>query len=203
MQLMRIASVFIALLGCRGYTQTSMPAPVYQLRAKLARSHSIGELRRIHEKSAVHDRITELVFFTRWLSLSPKSISAARGLIRTIPSSEEEAVALMTLADYPGSGNISADEMSALDKVHGEWPRVVARATLLLPGSIKAYVSFLHLATTDMHSDFTGYAQKVCRKLPKQFRAAVAELPETERNYVRKYAFDAENCKPIFVSEAE
>jgi hypothetical protein len=203
MQKGRIAPRLILLLAIAGHAQTSISAQAYHLRARLAQARTAARLQQVHSKANVHDKITELVFYTRWLSLSPQSIPAARGLLKTVPATKEEAIALITLADAPEEGDISQGEMTALGQINDGWPRMLARAVLLLPASMKEYVVFLALAADDIHSDFTSHAQKVCRKFPKEFRSAVAALPEEDRTYVRRHVFDAEQCKAIFVGEAE
>jgi hypothetical protein len=199
----RIAPLLILLLAIAGYAQTSVSAEVYHFRAKLAQAHTVSGLQQVHSKANVHDKITELVFYTRWLSLSPQSIPAARGLLKTIPSTKDEAFALTTLADAPASNDVPVSEMTVLDKIYEDWPRRLAGAALLMPASMKQYVAFLVLAADDIHSDFTSHAQEVCRKFPKEFRSAVAALPEKDRSYIGKHVFDAESCKAIFIGEAE
>jgi hypothetical protein len=74
---------------------------------------------------------------------------------------------------------------------------------IAVPDLMQNYVAYLPLAVNDMHSDFTGNAQRVCRRLPREFRAAFDGLSQADRNYVRNKVFDADHCKAIFVSEAE
>jgi hypothetical protein len=200
MQLAWVICILVLVLSGRNHAQT--PRTVYQARSAMAQSTTVNALRKIHEKFGLHDRITELVFFSRWLALAPRSTAAARGLLQTVPATEGEALELMALSDPP-EGTISIAEMSALANIHDQWPRLVAHAAVSLPESMGTYVAFLPLATIDMHSDFTGNAQQVCNRFPKQFRVALDALSQEDRQYVRKIVFDAEKCRAIFVGEAE
>src|SRR5579884_2886779 len=95
----RTAPLIILLLAIAAHAQTGISAEVFRLRAKLAQARTVSGLQQVHSKANVHDKITELVFYTRWLSLSPQSIPAARGLLKTIPATNEESSALVTVAD--------------------------------------------------------------------------------------------------------
>jgi hypothetical protein len=169
----------------------------------MAQCRTVTALQKAHGKSGVHDKVTELVFFSRWLSLSPQNTAAAHGVLQNIPATEKEVVDLMTLSDPPEDINAPNTVMFALGSIHDQWPQLVARAVLRFPEGMKSYVAFLPLATIDIHSNFTGNAERVCRRSPKEFRAALDGLQGEDRQYVREKVFDAANCKAIFVSEAD
>ena len=198
----QIVLVCIFLVSIRNsYSETS--GDLYRTRLTLARSHTLAGLHKIHDKSSVHDKLTELVFFSRWLMLSPKSTVAAHGLLQTIPVNQKEAENLMILSDPPEKISASTSDLLALGNIHDRWPQLVARAVLLSPSDMTNYVTYLPLAAIDMHSDFTGKATRVCNKLPKEFRSAIAGLSKEDRAYVRRKVFDPDRCEAIFVGEAE
>ena len=109
----------------------------------------------------------------------------------------------MILPDAPESVGASTSELLALGKIHDRWSKLVAHAVLLSPNGMTNYVAYLPLATLDLHSDFTGNAVRVCNKLPKEFRSAIAVLSKEDRAYVRRKVFDPDRCEAIFVGEAE
>jgi hypothetical protein len=195
--------VCILFLFDGGRSHAQAPGSVYEARSTIAQSRTLAGLRKAHDKFGFHDKLTELAFFSRWLAISPGSTAAARGLLQTVPATEKEALELMALADPPEEVSASNTAMSVLGNIHDHWPQLVARAALRFPESMKSYVAFLPLVTIDMHSNFTGNAQQVCKKFPKQFRSAVAALPKEDREYVRGRVFDPDHCRAIFVSEAE
>ena len=100
----------------RSYAQT--PVSKYRTRTAMAQCRTVTALHKAHDKSDVHDKVTELVFFARWLSLSRRSHAAMRGLLQNTPSTEGEAEDLMTLSDPPEE--ISASENVML--VFGQHP---------------------------------------------------------------------------------
>jgi hypothetical protein len=87
----------------------------------------------------------------------------------------------MQLADPPADMSFTVQEMQVLEVRHDRWAHLMAHAILLDPSDIERCVAFLPVAANDMHSDFTGGAERVCRKLSRQFRAAFAELPGKAR----------------------
>ncbi len=177
---------FLFLLSIGGsFGQT--PGSLYRTRLALARSQTLTGLRKIHDESSVRDNLTELVFFSQWLTFSPKSTAAAHGLLQTIPANQKEAENLMVLSDAPEKISASTSDLLALGNIHDRWPQLVARAVLLSPKDMTNYVAYLPLATLDMHSDFTGNATRVCNKLPKEFRSAMQVYPtKTKHTFIEK-----------------
>ena len=197
-----LPACILFLLSIGGsYPQT--PGSPYRARLAMAQSHTPANLHKSHDKSGFHDKLTELVFFSRWLELSPTSLVAAHGLLQTIPATQKEAENLMVLSDPPETISASTSDLLALGNIHDRWPQLVARAVLFAPKDMTSYVAYLPFATIDMHSNFTGNATRVCNKLPKEFRSAIADLSEEDQAYIRRKVFNPDRCKAIFVSEAE
>ena len=183
--------------------QTNATPAIYRTRASLAKCKSTASLRRIHVTLHEPDRLTELVFYARLLTLSPHNVEAARGLLQQTPASEEEQDQWMQIMDPPEDTKLEVADMQALAALYDHWPELMARAVLLAPEFMKTYVSYLVLAPNDIHSDFTGNAVKVCRKRPTQFRSALASLQPKDQEFIAGKVFDSKNCRAIFASEAE
>lgn len=199
----RICFVCALLLIIAGKSYAQTPVSVYRARTTMAQCRTVTTLHKAHGKSGVHDKVTELVFFSRWLSLSPRNEAAALGLLQNTPATEKEALDLMALSDPPEEVSANDAAMQALGRIHDQWPTLVSRAVILAPEGMQNYVFYLPLAMIDMHSNFTGNAMSVCKKLPKEFRSALANLPQKDRDYVRHKIFDSDHCRAIFMSEAE
>jgi len=195
------ACTLVVIIAGKNYART--PVSAYRARIAMAQCRTLIALQKAHGKSGAHDKITELVFFSRWLALSPRNTAAAHGLLQNIPSTEKETEDLMTLSDPPEGINASEHAMLALGNIHDQWPKLAAHAAILAPDRMQNYVAYLPLATTDMHSNFTGNARSVCNKLPIEFRLALNRLPTKDFEYVRNKVFDPDRCEPIFVSEGE
>src|SRR5215469_12887879 len=121
-------SALVMIIAGKSYAQTSVS--VYGARAAMAQCRTVTALQKAHTKSGVHDKVTELVFFSRWLALSPGSHVAMRGLLKNIPATEKEAVDLMTLSDPPEGISASENAMLALGNIHDQWPKLVAHAVI-------------------------------------------------------------------------
>lgn len=191
----------VLIIAAKSYAGT--PVFTYRARTTMAQCRTLTALQKAHGKSGVHDKVTELVFFSRWLALSPRSQVAMRGLLKNIPVTEQEAEDLMTLSDPPEEITASENAMLALGNIHDQWPKLVAHAVILAPDRMQNYVAYLPLATIDPHSNFTESAQRVCSKLPQEFRLALNSLSQKDRDYVRTKVFDADHCRALFVSEAK
>src|SRR5579864_9701670 len=112
----RICFVCTLVLIIAGKSFTQTPVSVYAARAAMAQSRNVSALQKARAKSGIHDKVTELVFFSRWLALSRRSQVAMRGLLKNIPATEKEAEDLMTLSDPPEEIRASEDTMLALGK---------------------------------------------------------------------------------------
>lgn len=93
--------------------------------------------------------------------------------------------------------------MQRLDDIHTAWPQLLGAAVQRWPDFLPGYIRYGRLAVDDIHSDYTGYEQKVCRANPGRFKAAFLTLSAEDQAYIRKYVFEPEGCKPIFLSEAD
>jgi hypothetical protein len=183
--------------------QTNATPDIYRSRVSLARCKSASSLRRLHATLHHPDKLTELVFYARLLTLLPRNVDAARGLLKQTPAGEEEQNQLMQIMDAPEGTSVGVADVLALAAVYDRWPELMARAVLLAPEFMKTYVSYFVLAPNDIHSNFTGSAMMVCRKRPAQFRSALAGLQPEDQKFIADKVFDSKSCKAIFVSEAE
>jgi hypothetical protein len=130
---------------------------------------------------------------------------SAIGLLDAIPTTETEQLSFAKFESWHDGVTQNESDMEALSRIYGRWPRLVARAALLSsnPKGMLSYVGYLVLAPHDIHSDFTGNAQLVCRKQSTLFRRAFHALPVDHQKYIRAKVFDVDQCKAIFLSEAE
>jgi hypothetical protein len=142
----------------------------------MAACNSVSSLKRVHDAVKIRDKISELVFFARWLMLSSGSRIAASGLLETVPSDEGEASEFMQVMDPVEDVSPNAGDMKALANIHDRWAALMAHAALISPDRMADYVRYLPLAANDSHSDFASRAVQVCKKLPKQFHSAFATL---------------------------
>jgi hypothetical protein len=175
--------------------------PDYKLLNRIAACRSTPCIIAI-QPDAQH-RTERTVLYTKWLLLLPSSREASRGLLENIPTTDQEVEWLFTLPDWHEGVTTSVIQMKRLDRVYSAWPRLLSVAVRRCPRFLPAYIRYGRLAMNDIHSDYTGFERNVCRADPGGFNSAFRTLSPEEQSYIGKSVFDPENCKPIFVSEAD
>jgi hypothetical protein len=177
------------------------PAPDYKL---LTAMSSCGDVECLngYRQQAGSTKLGRIVYYEKWLLLEP-SKTAAEGLLRNIPDSEGEQMQMMALSDWHADATKSTKETDSLAQIYEHWPRSVGDAVMVFPQYLPVYIRYGLLAPNDVHSDFTGNEERVCRNDRAQFQAAFARLDGKTQSHLRKYVFNPEKCRAIFISEAE
>lgn len=143
----------------------------------------------------------QVVFAFRQFELDNSEKAAARQLLDLIPKDDDQRLTLLTLGDaLCDSETIS--EMKSLARVRDGLPQEFARAVLLLPTSMPAYLSYSLKAVADPHDDSAIQMQVVCRKAHGEFLRAFDALPVDDKSWYRKYIFDPEDCRALEHPEA-
>lgn len=179
-----------------------LPPPHYRTLVKMADCKSLSCLLTLRAKIPTGDRMTDLVFFSRQMELQPGRSSAA-GLLQSMPTSIADVTMLTNFPTWHDGATETEHDMAALGQIYGRWPGLVTKAVLLRPDRMTNYVRYLKLAPNDVHSDFTGQAEMVCRKKHHAFVTSFTELPKDDQAFIEKYVFNAADCKAIFLSEAD
>lgn len=157
----------------------------------------------VENRAVAHEKLERIVLYSKWLLLDSSSRTASRGLLENLPVSEPELSELMTLPDWHEGTTKSTAEMKRLASVCENWPRLVSISVQRFPQYLPAYIRYGRLAVNDIHSDYTGYEQRVCRIGQKRFVAAFLTLTKDEQKCIRTCVFNPDTCTPIFLSEAE
>ena len=179
-----------------------VPPPHYRALVELADCKSMTCLASRRNALPKNEKMANLVFFTKEMMLRP-SPAAAEGLLHSMPSDVKEQMMFINFPTWHDDVTKTEHDMVTLGQIYDKWPRMAAKAASLSPSAMSDYVRYLLLASNDIHSDFTGSAEAVCRKQPAAFRNAFKSLPEQEQMYIAKHVFDPASCKAIFRSEAE
>jgi len=153
-----------------------------------------------------------LVFSIRQFELSPKNPHAADELLSLIPTSDEEELAIASLSAFLCQSESEADlkVLSALgDRLAGD----LARAVVLVPKQMNAYVVYAAEAVQDPDSDYAVQMQRVCHARHAAFLRSVNALgsgaPEKGNfatagsEWFRKHIFDPDRCRALAIPEAE
>jgi hypothetical protein len=197
-----LSITILLALGCQVvWASGTGDKPDYRLLNRVVACQSIRCV--VADLPMAKDKTERTVIYEKWLLLQPSSLDAAKGLLENIPTTDREVMLLFTLPDWHEGATTSEAQMESLDHLHTVWPRLLARAVQRLPGFLPAYIRYGLLAGDDIHSDYTGYEQEVCRSDSKRFEAAFLTLSTSDQAYIRKHVFNPSGCKPIFLSEAD
>jgi hypothetical protein len=202
--------VFLLLLALGSATCSSgqsgegmyLPPPHYRFLVQMGECKTLDCLKALRSRIPSTERTADIVYFSQQMLLRP-SKNAAAGLLNAIPSTSAEQNLFINFSGWHDGETESMHDMEVLGRIYERWPKLVTKAVLLRPDMMVQYVRFLRLAPNDIHSDFTGKAEKVCEKNRAAFGAAFALLPQEEQKYIRKYVFEPSSCKAIFLSESE
>jgi hypothetical protein len=186
---------------CAQKASVPSPEPDYKLLAAMSLCGDVECLNAYREKAG-STKLGRIVYYEKWLLLEP-SRTGAEGLLHNIPESESEQLQMMTLPDWHEGATKSTKDMESLAKIYAHWPRSIANAVMMFPQYLPEYIRYGLLAPNDVHSDYTGNEERVCRNDPARFQAAFASLNGKTQAYLRKHVFNPEKCRAKFVSEAE
>ncbi len=145
-----------------------------------------------------HDLFSRLAYF----SSSPKSKHAAEVLLESIPKDDEQQTVLIELGDSLCDGE-SLTDMQSLARIGEILPQNLARAVLIVPEKLPAYVAYALTSIQDPHSDYAVQMQIVCRTRHAEFIGSVGELASDKKTLFVKRVFSPETCKALFLPEAE
>ena len=177
------------------------PEPDFKLLAAISLCGDVECLNAYREKAG-STKLARIVYYEKWLLLEP-SRTAAEGLLHNIPASESEQSQMMMLPSWHDDATKSTKDMESLAGIYQNWPRSIANAVMAFPQYLPAYIRYGLLAPNDVHSDYTGNEERVCHNDPARFQAAFDSLDRKTQSRLRKFVFNPEKCRAIFISESE
>jgi len=210
MQGKRLLSLALFLLFCGSLRAQDENCSVVVGLGRMARAKSVAALA-AEERKAGDGYRAQVVFHARLLELDPKSRRAANSLLGLIPKDEKQELVLMTLGDSLCDGE-SLRDMNSLDRLGQRIPSGLARAVLLVPEKMQAYVSYARHALQDPHNDYAVQMERVCRARHDSFLRAVNQLadgigegdfPTTSAEAFRTRILDPKSCHALALPEAD
>jgi hypothetical protein len=153
-------------------------------------------------KQAGESYLARLVYSYRLFQIQPRNKGNAELLLKMIPSTQAQQVAVMTIGDMLCSGETLAN-MTTLSNVYAGLPHELTRAVLLAPSYLPQYVQYSTVAVLDPHSDYAVRMRDVCKKAHVEFIRAVKLLPNESQKAFSQHTLDPSNCKVIALPEAE
>ena len=187
---------FSVLLSSPWQVRASTDQPDYNLLNQIAACQSIACL--TAHQPAIHNRIEWTVLYANWLLLKPSSREAARGLLENMPATDQEQMFMFTLPVWHKGATTSDEQLARLDDIYNEWPRLLSLAVLRWPEFLPAYIRYGKLAAQYLHTDYTDYEQKVCKKDRSGFDSAFHTLSAEDQALIRRFVFDPDGCQATF-----
>ena len=201
--LIAVAELLMASLSCCAMlaqdTPPPAPTPDYKL---LSGMSGCAEMTCLdgYRLQVGNNKLAKIVYYEKWILLE-HSKAAAEGLLRNLPQTETEQSQMMTLRDWHQDGNKPKD--GGLAEIYEKWPRSIAEAASVFPQFLPVYIRYGLLARKDVHSDYTGNEERVCHADPTRFQDAFYRLDRKTQSELRKWVFNPDKCRAIFVSEGD
>ena len=169
--------------------------------ARMARAKSLAALNAEKPKAGGTYR-ARVVFAARAFQLNPNSKHAAEMLLESIPKDDEQQRVLLELGDSLCDGE-SLSDMESLARVGDSMPESLARAVLIVPEQLRAYVAYALTSIQDPHSDYAVQMEIVCRAQRSEFIKSVGRLPSDQKTLFIKRVFNPDTCKALSLPESE
>jgi hypothetical protein len=196
-----ISAFFLSISFCGSLCAQSEKCGDISIIAKMARARSAAQL--IAQKSQAGDSYrARVVFAARELELKASDKRAASMLLDLIPKDDDQKTTWMTFGSSLCDAEPIAD-MVSLGSLGDRLSRDLARAVLLVPNRMPAYVTYADEAVQDPHNDYAVQMQTVCHKNHSGFTKTINGLPEKEKDWFVKHILNPVGCHALALPEAE
>jgi hypothetical protein len=169
--------------------------------AEMARAESMPVLIETSRRAGEGYR-ERLVLAYRSFQLNPRSRPDAERLLALIPAGDAEQEVVMTLGESLCDNEVVTD-MKALALVRDGFARELARAVMLAPNFLSAYVSYSLVAVGDPHSDYAVQMRRVCQHKHAGFIEAVKQLPPATEQFFASHVINPDGCKVLALPESD
>jgi hypothetical protein len=188
-----------AALACQLCAQQPSCAQVHSM-ARMARARSQAELNPLRA-SAGNSYRAQLVFAFRALELQPTETTAS-AVLNFLPQDDAHREEWYSLSGWICNEEQDQD-VKSLAQLQARMSRDFARSVILSPSKMYQYVSYPVILGLDPHDDYAEEMVAVCRRRPREFAAAVNELPEKDRSWFLRVVFEPADCRALAHPEAE
>jgi hypothetical protein len=196
-----IFAFFLSISFCGLLCAQSEKCGDISIIAKMARARSTARL--IAEKTKAGESYrARVVFAARELELKASDKRAASMLLDLMPKDDDQKTIWMTFGSSLCDAEPIADMMS-LGRLGDRLSRDLARAVLLVPSRMPAYVAYADEAVQDPHNDYAVQMQTVCHMNHSGFTRAVNGLPEKEKDWFVEHILNPDGCHALALPEAE
>jgi hypothetical protein len=184
----------------------------FQLRAQqpsCAQVHAMAQMARVRSMSELNPlRIAagnsyraHLVFAFRALELQPTE-STASAVLDFLPQDDSHREEWYSLSGWICDEEQEQD-VKSLARLQARIPHDLATSVILVPKRMSQYISYPVILGLDPHDDYAEQMVAVCRKHHREFRAAVNQLPERDRDWFLRVVFEPSGCRALDHPEAD
>jgi hypothetical protein len=174
--------------------------------ARMTTAKSASALSAWHRKAGDSYR-AKVVYSFRLFELHPTDPRAASSILDLIPQSEKQGLEWYSFSDYLDCKSATDDDAESWAEVRmlaglgGRLPRDLARAVLLVPSKMLAYVSYANASSQFPDSDYAMRMRAVCRARHREFVKAIDELYPDAKSWLLASTFNPEGCKALHFPE--
>jgi hypothetical protein len=169
--------------------------------ANMARAKSTSALI-VEKRKAGESYRSQVAYAARRFELDPREKRTAEVFLDLIPKDDAQKTAWMTFGDSLCDSEPLPDMMD-LSRLGARLPRDLAKAVLLVPEKMLAYVTNACEAVKDPHSDYALQMQRVCSTNHAGFTKAIGELSSDDRHWFISHILDPVGCRALALPEAD
>jgi len=166
--------------------------------AEMAKARSTSTLiasKRLAGKSYKANVVFEFRSFERNLS----DRGQANRVLNLIPQTDEQDSVWHSFGDLVCPTETIKD-VTALARLQARLPHDLAKAVLIRPEMMLAYVSYAYTSVQDPDSDF---AVQMCRAKHREFMSAVDGLSRSDKAWFVSRVFNPDGCRALALPEAD
>jgi hypothetical protein len=199
LKLFLFLTICCGLPACALGQEASCTAVASMLKMVHARSVKILTL---ENQKAGGDYRARVVFAARKFELHPQIRAFAIQLLNLIPQNDAQKTVWLTFGDSLCE-NESIEEMKSLGRLGQNLSRNLAKAVLLIPDKMPAYVLYAIDSVRDPHSDYAVQMRSVCVARSKAFKKAVQAFSQDKNEWFVKHVVNPDGCRVMTFPEAE
>lgn len=162
--------------------------------AQLARARSLTELNSLRATAGNSYR-ARLVFAIRALELQPTQLTAA-AVLDFLPKDETHREDWYSLNGWICDAEPDQD-VKSLAQLQARMSRDFAKSAILFPTKMYQYISYPVVLGLDPHDNYAEEMAAVCRRRPREFAAAINQLPEKDRSWFLRVVFEPSGCRAL------
>lgn len=194
-----VVFAIVAALSGQACAQQWSCAQVHAM-ARMTRARSLSELNSL-ATSAGNSYRAHLVFAFRAFEIQPTELTAS-AVLDFLPQDDSHTEEWFSLSGWICNEEEDQD-VKSLAQLQTRMSRDFAKAVILSPTRMYQYVSYPVIIGLNPHDDYAEEMATVCRRRPREFAAAINQLPAKDRSWFLRVVFEPSDCRALAHPEAE